>query len=371
MAPRTTRNSRKRPATSPPPAINTPVTTNTPNSEMSSVAQSSASTRVLVDNATNAVFTRLADILAERLPVATPNPTAPPTQRIHVTSEVIPPFDPSKTGANIKTWCHTVDQMAQIYGWSDQITSFYALTRLEGLAQGWYHGRRNFINSWEEWKALLVTAFPPLRNYAMLLRNILARQKRVNESYTQYYYEKLAMVDEVRMTGEEAVSCIIDGITEPCVLSGAQAGRHLTPESLFGFLSTYNVAVPKLVENVAAKSGGSAKSVPVPSTLQTSVDARTSRRPTCHKCNKVGHIARYCRVNPQAVSNQTLERSQVTCHKCGRVGHYATTCSTRDSSLRDTRTLVRCTYCQKVGHVVADCRIKQRADEKVPVKQIK
>ena len=68
MALQTTHNFRKRQDTSP---------SSNKLSSRSQFCASPASTQVLLDNATKTVFTRLADILAERIPAEAPLPATP------------------------------------------------------------------------------------------------------------------------------------------------------------------------------------------------------------------------------------------------------------------------------------------------------
>ncbi|GKF64898.1 reverse transcriptase domain-containing protein, partial [Tanacetum coccineum] len=53
--------------------------------------------------------------------------------------------------------------------------------------------------------------------------------------------------------------------------------------------------------------------------------------PKCHKCNRVGHLARDCRstINANTANNQRGTRAgqKPTCYECGAQGHFMRDCS--------------------------------------------
>lgn len=69
---------------------------------------------------------------------------------------------------------------------------------------------------------------------------MIQRKKQNHESYAQYYYDKVVLLNDCDISDEKAVSCIIGGIDDRVVSSGAKAGKHTTPESLYTYLSTLN-----------------------------------------------------------------------------------------------------------------------------------
>lgn len=48
--------------------------------------------------------------------------------------------------------------------------------------------------------------------------------------YTKYYYEKCALLNAWKIYGRDAVSCIIAGIDDNVVKTGARAGNHQCPD---------------------------------------------------------------------------------------------------------------------------------------------
>ncbi len=132
--------------------------------------------------------------------------------------------------------------------------------------------------------------------------------------------------------GKNEVSCIIDGIIDPVVASGARLGQFSIPEHLLSYPIQHN-------------------------TPSTATPSSTSKgRPTCHRCNKPRLVARYCRVNVRKTPANTKKGKDakllVTCHKCGKAGHYANACTSTKSKP------LKCNSCQCLGHDEANCHTK-------------
>lgn len=62
-------------------------------------------------------------------------------------------------------------------------------------------------------------AFPKKENFAELTRRMIEQKKRDNETYIDYYYEKIALLRKLRSDGQKAVDCFADGIQNPFVRS--------------------------------------------------------------------------------------------------------------------------------------------------------
>lgn len=192
----------------------------------------------LAQNDVNEKLDRLTDVLAtffEQKDTST------------VKADVIPVFDPDDVTFTTERWLHQVDELRSVYKWSEERTSYFALTRLRGLAKTWYNGLSTVKYSWAEWKEQLLLAFPSERDFNVQLVTMLNRRKKSDESYAQYFYEKRALLNRCEIDGLKAVSCIIGGIEDSIVASAARAGRYQTPEALFVYLST--VKVPKTLNH--------------------------------------------------------------------------------------------------------------------------
>lgn len=153
---------------------------------------------------------------------------------------------------------------------------------------------------------------------------MMRRQKTPDESYAKYFYEKAALLTACKIKGTDAVSCLIGGIKNDVVKTGAKAGRHPTPASLFQYLST----------------------------LQ--------HQPVVTPPSKASHAVSYRRRTDQQRNYPSRNGPRsIICFKCQGLGHKASECVRSGSSKR-------CGYCRCTGHVEADCTmIKRTTEEKV------
>jgi hypothetical protein len=112
-------------------------------------------------------------------------------------------------------------------------------SRLDGLAKRWYDSLPKYDYGWEEWKRKILQAFPDHRDFATSLRTMLAKRKDETESWSQYYFSKMELIRACELSEKQAVSCVIDGISNDIIQTVARAGRYETPEALYSsFLST-------------------------------------------------------------------------------------------------------------------------------------
>jgi hypothetical protein len=151
----------------------------------------------------------------------------------------VPRFEPGIPNLTAVQWIYKIEQMAASSGWNEATKISYMQSRLDGLAKRWYDSLPKYDYSWEEWKRKILQAFPDHRDFATSLRTMLAKKKDATESWSQYYFSKMELIRACELSEKQAVSCVIDGISNDIIQTGARAGRYETPEVLYSsFLST-------------------------------------------------------------------------------------------------------------------------------------
>lgn len=233
--------------------------------------------------------------------------------------EVVPSFDPDDKEHHSLSWCNKVDELREVFGWSEEATIYFALSKLRGLAEVWYKGLPTVKFTWEQWKEKIQTAFPSRKDYYEMLGDMMRRRKQPAESYAKYFYEKSALLTQCKIFGYDAVSCIVGGIDDIVVKTGAKAGNYQTPETLFQYLNS--------LDNIV----------------------RTTRRPN----NNFNSHPKVNRSN--RFTSKERHMTPKRCFKCGKNGHISSSC------FQSKHTELRCTTCRSYGHLDKDCRNKQSA----------
>lgn len=229
--------------------------------------------------------------------------------------EVVPFFNPEERQQTAEAWCSKVDELAQVFHWDEDQTIYFALSKLRGLAQIWYNGLVTIKHSWNEWKEKIKAAFPAKRDFYTILLEVAKRRKQPNETYSNYFYEMSALLNQCKITGPDAVSCIIGGIDDRLVKTTAKGGNHQTPESLLQYINTIaDISTPS-VEFVRTKHN-----------QKKQLSFKPQRR------------------------QEFGGKIDKACFSCGKKGHYANVCRERK----------RCNFCRRVGHFEKDCYAKKK-----------
>ncbi|KAJ8721865.1 hypothetical protein PYW08_004267 [Mythimna loreyi] len=222
---------------------------------------------------------------------------------------ILPDFDPSTKNQRIDVWLKKVNECASVYGWDDKTVIHFAMQKLQGLAKTWYEGLNSVLFNWQEWQDKLMNAFPCEQNYCQVLEDMLKRRSRYNEPIEVYFYEKLALLNQCDIVEKRAVDCIIHGISDRTLKSGALALRSSHPDQLLQFLMSSKDSYQRFDRN--------------------------------HNKNKTDNFST---LNSQPIRSGA--KSFSGCYNCKERGHGFLHCP---------KPLIKCTKCNKVGHTVDSC----------------
>ncbi|XP_063903712.1 uncharacterized protein LOC135123136 [Zophobas morio] len=220
-------------------------------------------------------------------------------------------------------WLDKIDQMAEINNWSEMVTIQNMQSRLTGVAKTWYDYLTSYNYDWNEWKALLLRSFPEHHDFAHLLRVMLNRKKRRDESWAKYYFDKVGLMRVCGISERNAVSCLINGIEDDIIQTGAKAGRYQSPEELYAeFLMTLPSAIkPDMPHNTKLRLGARPKSIPWgearkrgPPYDAKGPDGKPEYKRRCYNCAEMGHVANKC------------SKPRKQCTNCKLLGHTVLEC---------------------------------------------
>ncbi|XP_061717286.1 uncharacterized protein LOC133525073 [Cydia pomonella] len=261
---------------------------------------------------------------------------------VMVKPDIIPEFDPEKSELPAQQWLNKIEQLGAIHGWSDSVKSYYMQSRLSGLAKMWHNALRSYEMSWFEWKERILEAFPQNMDYAEALKEMIYRKKLFGETMTHYFYSKCSMLTKCEITGDKAVSCLIEGLPFHLKTS-ARAGNYRTPGELYSQFLCMNDEKKGPPNRQYSTRGrdfnapGTSKEVIAGEQKSTSSSNKPSV--TCFLCKEAGHVVRSCPKNPNAVK----------CDVCGKTNHKTEQCFRKASvNLVDSqsRKVVRMDECQ-------------------------
>ncbi|XP_075161385.1 uncharacterized protein LOC142234183 [Haematobia irritans] len=224
------------------------------------------------------------------------------TNHSHMNIDCIPYFEPGMVNMSATMWIQKIDQIGELNGWDERSKIFALQNKLKGLARSWFENLQSYVSTWTEWKNLVIQSFPDYRDFAENLKRFVNRVKQPDETMANYYFEKKMLADVCKISGSDAVSCIIDGLPKGSLQIGARAGRFVSPEDLFGhYLSTFpSTSEPpskaRKIEGRSITIVGDAKEIICYNCKTKGHYASKCKLPTkkCDQCKKWGHLSRDC-----------------------------------------------------------------------------
>lgn len=153
-----------------------------------------------------------------------------------VTTTTIPEFNPDATGMNVHEWMDIFSEVAADNNWTLDDKKFHFANKLGGSARRWFINSKMMDEKWGTIKSAFKKSFPSDAHFYEQLSTMMNRVKQDNESMSNYFYHKIALINECEFTGIKAVSCLIGGLKNSKLKSFALKQQFQTPEDLYTFL---------------------------------------------------------------------------------------------------------------------------------------
>ncbi|XP_018576176.1 uncharacterized protein LOC108914780 [Anoplophora glabripennis] len=148
-------------------------------------------------------------------------------------------FAPYRRKIDIKDWTKQVEEMKAKMKWSDSTAKHKvlgAMTKMPRL-RSWFSSVADVI-SWEEFKEKLTHAFANHDDYYFSILKMVNRTKRQDETYVEYYNEKLDRLKPLNFSEEQIMSCLLGGISDAFTNCIARIGHYKKREELLTFFKT-------------------------------------------------------------------------------------------------------------------------------------
>lgn len=163
-------------------------------------------------------------------------------------------------GITTSMWLNSIEDEAAMNKWADVQTIKFMKSKMSGLLLDWFESLPQSIYSWRQYKLLIGRCFPDHTDFAKSLKLLTQKIKDPMESIENYYYTKLYLLECCKITGRDAVSCIIDGLGDETLEREAHSCYCSTPQELLKqFLLNLKVRVTKPPNEGVGKSSENIK----------------------------------------------------------------------------------------------------------------
>jgi len=259
-----------------------------------------------------------------------PNRTAQPS--IRTIGELLSDFDGPNT--DFREWEHQIRLLCQTYRLDDNTAKMLVASKLKGHARRWLHSRAEYIQlGIDELLREMRTVFDSRPNRVERRRQFEKRKWMADETFGQYYYEKLILANQVPIDTDELVDYLIDGIPDEQLRNQARIQNFETSGKLLEAFRKVTLRPNRTSSwNVRKDIRGEARKTSVTkeetNKRGNERDSPKSQGKRCFNCQKQGHLSVDC---PQA------RKEKRGCFACGETGHLQRDCPDKKSEARDKK----------------------------------
>lgn len=169
------------------------------------------------------------------------------------------------------------------------------------------------------------------------------RTWRFDETFSNYFYDKIILANKVPVDEEELTDYIIDGIPDGIMRTQARIQRFEKKEDLLK--SFEKIALRPNKQNFTGRGDNKAaldKTAKHTQDNKIREDDEDRKEVKCYNCNLTGHLAKNC-TRPK--------RERGSCFKCGAMDHKLRECPQQKSTTSSTRDVVKTEAASQISNV--------------------
>lgn len=223
---------------------------------------------------------------------------------------------------DIKQWLRNIEELAEIYGWTDLMKLAYTRRLLSGSAQLFVEYER-CARTWDGLKTALIDEFGDKVDSFQVHRELHERKKRADETYQQYVYQMVKIAAQADVDTAAVIQYIIQGIKDEAANKNYLYEAR-TIKELRDRLKRYE----KTKQEVQSKNKPIDKKDFRGSVKKITQTATSEKQRRCFNCGETGHVSTVCPVKDKGAK----------CFKCSGYGHIAAKCPKKEEvNLTSTR----------------------------------
>ncbi|XP_071581961.1 uncharacterized protein [Temnothorax nylanderi] len=253
---------------------------------------------------------------------------APPQLRADVKGigDLLGEFD--GTNRYFEDWEKQVRLVKRLFSVDDAIMKIIISSKLKGKADRWFRSKSEYTEmTLDALLSAMKDGFDQRPSKVDRLKKFESRVWQPNESFNNYYHEKLILGNLVPIEEDDLLDYLTEGIPDQTLRNQARMQNF---ESVKDFLNGFRKIslshrvkkdLPQGEKSSADKSVEKTKSeVKVQKTAGK--EEISERFMKCYNCNKLGHISKDC---PKP------KREPGSCYNCGNTKHLAKNCPSKKS----------------------------------------
>lgn len=229
---------------------------------------------------------------------------------------------------DFEVWEKQIKLLKSTYKLEDETVKLLFGMRLKGRALEWLHSKPEYITmTFDQLLDELRAMFYRRQSKIVMRKKFEERVWKKEETFHEYFHEKLILGNRVPISDDEILEYVIDGIPDEVLRNQARIQRFSTADGLL-----------EAFEKVTLRD------------RNTSVTANSA------KSDKRGNEQSKGERKESSNSNENKKSGTVRCYNCGERDHVSTNCPTKDQG-------TKCFKCGERGYIALKCTKKSKTNK--------